>query len=258
MQTPFDVILSCTVKEPLVITPFHIVNDSNNIPLGYKFMGPCEYELVRVCDESVPFRVHVDFLSQDLSTGRVGVVVGEEGDSEDDLSRITIFENLTLSFENLEDVPFRGLLTKERNFSSRGIVIKSNGQDVFVNATRLGILVHVTRVEGQPLVVNVTLNREENVQPLPLCGLCGNAASKLVYRNSNKTADINNPDQVRTFIQTWKVLKEESFLREFNPDCGEYNNYHLITVILFVYTYNYISVSLGYVGTYRLQSVICI
>ena len=182
-------------------------------------MGPCEYELVRICDGFTPFRIHVDFLSQDLNTGRVGIVLGEEGADEASLGLIILYENLTVGYERLEDpvVAVTGDGTQSSFNRSRLVVLQSTNA-VKVHVLAFGISVQLVKEpDSESLVVNVTVSEDL----LKLCGLCGDIAGQLVFRDTELAADVASPEQVKTFIQSWRVLPDMQFLRDQREECGE-------------------------------------
>lgn len=214
-------VLSCNVEKPLVITTFHLVSPNASLLPNYNLMEPCEYELVRICDDSRPFRIHVDFQSKDLNTGRLGIVFGDVGTAEGSLSRIVVFENLTVGYDRLEE-PVVIVVGEEMlfDFNRSQIVVLSSVETVIVDMATFGISVQLTKVPGsESLVVNVTVS-EDLVQ---VCGLCGDLSGQLVFRETGVLADVADPGQVRAFIESWKVPPDMWLLRDQSLECGECN-----------------------------------
>jgi hypothetical protein len=233
IATLSETVLSCIVENPLIITPFHIT-PRNTTPPTYNFMGPCEYELVRICEEHVNFRIHVDFLSQDLSTGRIGIVFGKDGASEKELSKIVISENLTIDFLNFNEPNVTTEAGGETvmRFNRSNITITGSSRNVSVQLSDFGIAVYLSQSPNEEsLSVNVTI--DTSLQNRSLCGLCGDIGGFLEYRGSNDTADILVPEEVQSFIQSWRVLPEIQFLRVPRGQCGIMKNDSVIGDPLF-------------------------
>ena len=214
-------VLLCIVQSPLTITPFFITSNSTFPPptQNYQFMGPCEYELVRICDGNENFRIHVDFLSDDLSTGRIGLVIGDAGASEDELSKITISENLTLNYSNIDTPTPSRNDARKKTFDKFNITLEEADQSILIQVFEFGVTVFLSRSpDQQSLSVNVTIDKLNNRS---LCGLCGDNKGNLVYRDSDEIADIMVDSEVQSFIQSWRVMPDVQFLREKREECGE-------------------------------------
>ena len=79
----------CIITSPLRVTAFHTPGASS--PPVYSFRGVCEHVFTKSCDGE-QFSIVGDFISQDLSTGRVGLQVGS--------SSYIINEDLTVQTED--------------------------------------------------------------------------------------------------------------------------------------------------------------
>lgn len=168
----------------------------------------------------MPFRVHVNFLSQDLNSGRVGIVLGGMGTDGASLGHVIVFENLTVGYERLEEPVV--VTTDEgtrSNFNRSRLVVMHSAQAVKVDVLAFDISIQLTKVpESESLVVNVTVSEDL----LQLCGLCGDTAGELVFKDSDMLVDVADPEQVKAFIQSWRVPADMQFLREQSVECGEY------------------------------------
>ena len=64
----------CMITSPLRVSPFHNTGAVN--PPTYAFRGVCEHIFAKTCDGE-RFTIVGDFLSEDLSTGRIGLQIGD-------------------------------------------------------------------------------------------------------------------------------------------------------------------------------------
>ena len=182
-------------------------------------MEPCEYELLRICDGSAIFRIHGNFLSRDLNTGSVGIVFGDMGDDEASLSRIIVFENLTVKYEHLEE-PVVVVTDEGRrsSFNHSEVIVLHSAVAIQVDVVAFDISVELLKVpDSESLVVNVTVSEEL----VTLCGLCGDIGGQLVFRDTGVLADLSDPGQVRAFTESWRVPTDRRLLRDQSLECGK-------------------------------------
>jgi len=207
------------VVNPLVVTTFHVISPNASLLPSYSLMEPCEYELLRICDGSAIFRIHGNFLSRDLNTGSVGIVFGDMDDDEASLSRIIVFENLTVKYEHLEE-PVVVVTDEGRrsSFNHSEVIVLRSAVAIQVDVVAFDISIELLKVpDSESLVVNVTVSEEL----VTLCGLCGDIGGQLVFRDTGVLADLSDPGQVRAFIESWRVPTDRWLLRDQSLECGK-------------------------------------
>ena len=94
---------TCVVNEPMMVSPF-------TLSTSYTFMGSCERVLLQSCDSSIDFMVRVDFITDSMENGAVGVFL-VSGRSLIKLSPVTLNIKFSIKFVNcLKPTLFRYLV----------------------------------------------------------------------------------------------------------------------------------------------------
>lgn len=191
----------CLIEEPLKVSPFHTPGQSMR-PM-YNFHGICEHILAKPCNVT-KFAVVADFLSRDLSTGRVGLQV-PEGTLiiDEDLNHIT--QGLTIVSMNGQ-LEYTGgvIVTREvTNSTVTKVTMALRSGDVSVERTSTSVSIYV---------------RPDN----ELCSLCGNTNGTLVSSDGNRLTDLMNQTKVNAFANSWQRQPYQQVLREDRRECGKY------------------------------------
>lgn len=178
----------CIVQDPLKITPFH----SGQASGMYTFRGICEHVLAKPCNSS-DYVVVADFLSQNLSMGRVGIKVPS--------GFVLIDEDLGV--RNSTPFPQAILSSMERdsNGSVTKVTLVYNSGEVTIERTRSDIRIFAQ--SGQ------------------LCGLCGNRDGMLISSNGMELSDLMNQTRVKDFTDSWRQPANQQVLRDDRRDCGK-------------------------------------
>ena len=176
----------CIVHESLKVTAFHL---SGQTPRAmYDFRGICEHFFIKTCNVS-NFAVVGDFLSSNLSMGRLGLQVPE---------------GTTIIDENL-NVSSHGSLLVTRERDSNGSVIK----------VTLGLSSGDVIVERTLSYVKILVKPGQE-----LCGLCGGVDGTLVSSDGVILNDVVNQSKVDAFVNSWKQEPSKQVLRSDRRECG--------------------------------------
>ena len=199
-------VVTCTVSSPLTISPFSETNT-------YRFTGACEHILVSPCNESLlDFEIRVDFLSADLSNGRIGARYGD--------SLFIYTEDGTVVVMNANMTATVGDTTEYEG-------------NVFVTSQT-----DVTTIDFRDfdISINITSSSFEVTHPItrgPVCGLCGNISGELIYSDGMRVAQIMDREQVEEFSASYVVDPIDQFLREeVRRACGKFSLSVCLSVII--------------------------
>lgn len=190
---------NCSIISPVSISAF-------NRSEVYRFSRTCEHVLVRPCVDMSDFAVTVDFVSDDLSDGRIGLRYKGSRFIYAGGSVIAYNAALTGSTGNTEVYDVGG----------SAVTVTSNGGDVTISAEDIGVTVQAS---SSTFTISVASTGSSSV-----CGLCGSSTGQLVYGDGVRVADITNVTQVMQFIDSHAVAARDQFLREQSKECGEYIN----------------------------------
>ena len=192
----------CKVEDSILITPFQGPSSTQQ---SYTFHGTCEHILLENCLlNPSDFRITVDFVSNNLDIGHVGVKLGRK--------EIVILEDLSFRFTNLGDPMFENSDNSTLRFSD--VIIIRSDMSVVVELQTLGVI--VTRLLG---LINVNLTGTGSLQET--CGLCGGLSGPLIFRDRTTEAIIGNRSSIDQFADSWQVNPGEQFLREASKECGK-------------------------------------
>ena len=188
---------SCSVFDSLMVSPFQTSN-------SYSFSDTCEHFLVSSCNGLVEFAVTVDFLSANISNGRIGVRYGER--------RFVYQEDGTIDTRG--EVPI----------NIDGNTAEYEGQ-IFITEDANGIVLQFQSVGVEIFITSAAFEMNVNLfSPLgTTCGLCGTQEGVLLYSDQQTTADIANEAQVRGFVASHLVPARDHFLRGVRRECGEWD-----------------------------------
>lgn len=188
---------SCSVFDSLMVSPFQTSN-------SYSFSDTCEHFLVSSCSGLVEFAVTVDFLSANISNGRIGVRYGER--------RFVYQEDGTIDTRGEVPINIDGNTAEYEG----QIFITEDANGIVLEFQSVGVEIFIT---GTAFEVNVNL-----FSPLgTTCGLCGTQEGVLLYSDQQTTADITDEAQVRGFVASHLVPARDHFLRGVRRECGEWD-----------------------------------
>ena len=177
--------MTCIVKEPLKVTSF-------NSKAMYNFRGVCEHIFTQPCKSS-NFVVVGDFLSSDLSMGRVGLSVAE--------GTVIIDESLTISSSS--PVPsISTFIERDSNGNVTKVTVRLNSGEVRVERTHSEV----------QIIVQAGLD---------VCGLCGIANGTLVSSSGVILNDVINQTKVDAFADSWIQEPSKQVLRDDRRECGK-------------------------------------
>ena len=186
-----------------MVSPFQTSN-------SYSFTDTCEHFLVSSCNSSVDFAVTVDFLSANLSNGRIGVRYGER--------RFVYQEDGTVDTRGEDPINVDG---NTAEYDGQ-VFITDDASRVVLQFQSIGVVIIVTSTAFQ---VNVNFS-----SPLGMtCGLCGTQEGVLLYSDQQTTADITDGAQVGEFVASYLVSARDHFLRGVRRECGECMGLLIIT-----------------------------
>ncbi len=180
--------VDCSITSPLMITPFSISQQ-------YHFSGTCEHTLFSFCNESLPdLEIVGDFLSSDLSNGRIGVKLGD---------RVFVYmEDGNIEVRNAAVISVSGNTTEYEGGVS---VTIENNQVVFA----IDVFARQVFVTASPDSFNIQFPGVG----LETCGLCGSLDGTLLYSDGT-VADIMSIEEVNDFASTYVVQAADQVLRE--------------------------------------------
>ena len=169
----------------------------------YNFHGICEHVLAKPCN-GTKFAVVADFLSRDLSTGRVGLQV-PKGTLiiDENLNRIP--QGLTIVGTNSHFEYTGGVIvtTEITNNAITKVAVSLQSGDVTIERTSTSVAIYVR-------------------PDIELCGLCGNTNGTLVSSDGNYLTDLINQTKVNAFANSWQRQPYQQVLREDRRECGKY------------------------------------
>ncbi len=183
----------------------------------YSFSGTCEHTLFSFCNESLgDLEIVGDFLSSDLSNGRIGAKVGD---------RVFVYtEDGSVEVQNAAVVSVSGNTTDYEG-----------GVSVTVETGRVTFEIDSF---GGTATVEIIASPDMYTIQFPAmgpmtCGLCGSLDGSLIYRDGMSMADILNKDEVMEFTSSYVVQPVDQVLREEHRRiCGSYT---YVCVCLCVY-----------------------
>ena len=191
----------CLIEEPLKVSPFHTPGQSMR-PM-YNFHGICEHILTKPCN-GTKFAVVADFLSRDLSTGRVGLQVPE--------GTLIIDEDLNHIPQGLTIVSMNGQLEY-----TGGVIVTREFTNSTVTKVTMALRSGDVSVERRSTSVSIYVRQDNE-----LCGLCGNTNGTLVSSDGNRLTDLMNQTKVNAFANSWQRQPYQQVLREDRRECGKY------------------------------------
>lgn len=186
-----------------MISPFRSTSSSGE-GSSYNFRGTCEHVLVKPCNDMPRIAVVGDFLSEDLSMGRVGIRNGTKA--------VVLTEQLGLELRGDLPSSMVGSVTTT-NLGSLEVVVTVGEGMVTLVASDAGIM--ITRTSND---ISIMLDSNTITQS---CGLCGNTSGALVF-NDGRVANIMNRAMVEAFANSWLVRPSEQTLRDDRMECGKY------------------------------------
>ena len=193
--------LMCRIRSPLMVTPF---TNSGGESASYNFRGSCEHVFVEPCDAMPDVAVVGDFLSTDLTMGRVGLRNGTRA--------VVLTEQLMLELRGGLTGVTQGPTTMT-NLGSLPVVVTVGEGMITLTAAAVGITITRTSSEIAIELSNSTIISQS-------CGLCGNKSGALVSSNGD-VANIMNRTEVDAFANSHLVRPSEQVLRDDRRDCGE-------------------------------------
>ena len=166
----------------------------------YNFHGICEHILAKPCN-GTKFLVVADFLSHDLSTGRVGLQVPE---------------GTLIIDENLNHIP-QGLTIVGTNEYTGGVIVTIEVTNSTVTKVTVALRSGDVSIERTSTSVAIYVRPD-----IELCGLCGNTNGTLVSFDGNRLTDLMNQTKVNAFANSWQRQPYQQVLREDRRECGKY------------------------------------
>ena len=183
-----------------MVTPFTNVGSETG---SYSFRGACEHVFVRPCDAMPDIAVVGDFLSTDLSMGRIGLRNGTRA--------VVLTENLMVELRGGLTGVTQGSTTIT-NLGSLQVVVTRSETSIILNAAAAGI--RITRTSS---MISIDLSNTTVISQT--CGLCGNKSGSLVGNNGD-VANIFNRTEVDAFANSHLVMPSEQVLRDDSRSCG--------------------------------------
>ena len=206
IHTVGDVSL-CQITESLTIIPF-------NRDDFYSFQKSCEHYLLRSCSGSEELSVTVDFLSNDISSGRVGLRYGDSSVISSEMGDV-VFNNLNFIQDDGDAQIFTNGFIFYRESGKNRIVFRMTG-----NIT----VIHKYRGQDRSMAVTVTDKFAlvgTDVSSTDICGLCGNSNGTLLQLDLLTETDIDDQTQVNGFIDSYAVETTEQYLRGQRIECSK-------------------------------------
>ena len=198
----------CQVTDSLAIFPF----DSNDF---YAFAGSCDHYLLRPCTEGISdISVTVDFLTKDLSSGRVGLRYGDSSIISTETGEV-IVENLNfLRVDGGADVYENGFFVYRETGLNR------------IEFHRTGIIAFLHTYRGPNRLIQVTITDDVSFSATDdastrACGLCGNSDGTLLQADLVTVTNIKDQLQVMQFVEGYTVEASEQYLRGQRRECGK-------------------------------------
>ena len=153
---------------------------------------------------TLDFSITVDFVSEDLSNGRIGLRYGGSHFIYREDGSVVVY-NAALSGE-VDNV-------RSYNVSSSIVTVATQSDGtVVINAEDLGIAIQASSSE---FTVNTTSTSTH------YSGLCGSSSGELFYSDCSTVANIANLTQVMEFANSHVVAARDQFLRDQTRQCGE-------------------------------------
>ena len=198
-------VASCQMTESLTIIPF-------NRDDSYSFQKPCEHYFIRSCDGTEELSVTVDYLSNDFSSGRVGLRYED--------SSVISTETGDVVFNNLRFIQDDG---DAQIFTNGFIFYRESGQNrIVLRMTGNITVIHKYRGQDRSMTVVVTDNFSHIDTALKaICGLCGNTNGTLLQLDHLTVADIEDQAQVDDFIDSYAVETTQQYLRAQRVECSK-------------------------------------
>lgn len=182
-----------------MVSPFR--PEGSAVTSSYSFSGTCEHVLVRACNNNPSFAVVGDFLSEDLSMGRVGVSRGERA--------VFITEQLMVERRGLSG-------TGNMADLGGGIVVAINVGPDMVTFDVASVGVTLSRDSNS---VNISITNNSAVSET--CGLCGTRSGQLLFSDNERIANIMNRTMVAMFANSYLVPANQQVLRDARRECGK-------------------------------------
>lgn len=161
----------------------------------YNFHGTCEHIFAKPCNDT-SYVIVGDFLSQNLSMGRVGIRVSNGFALIDE----------GLGVRNSTPFPQGVAIAMERdvNGSITKVTLTYTSQGVRIERTRSDIRIFARAGE--------------------ICGLCGSLDGVLTSSDGMRLTDVMNQTRVNAFATSWQTAANEQILREDRVECGKWNH----------------------------------
>lgn len=212
-----------------MVTPFF---SPGSVGPSYDFQGTCEHVLVTPCNGMPSIAVVGDFLSDDLSMGRVGLRNGSKAVVLTEQLGVELRGGLTGTTTSMTTVT---------NLGSLEVVVTVGSGIVTLEASSIGL--SVTRTP-----TGVSINLTDFTAITQTCGLCGNSSGSLIFgplgNPQQPPADIMNQTNVNMFADSWMVPARSQVLRDARRECGECRGCyptHVCTYIVVYFSPNTIS-----------------
>ena len=199
---------TCRITETLGIFPFN----SNN---SYQFQGLCDHYLLQSCDSLDDVSVTTDFISNHLSSARVGIRYGD--------SSVISTETGDVVFNNLSFIRRDG---NAQIYSNGFTVYREDGTNrILLQLTGTITVLHKYAGDSRSVQVAVSDNLSFGETDVPsvrtVCGLCGNIDGNLLQADLLTITDITNQEQIAEFIRGYAVEASKQFLRDQRRECGK-------------------------------------
>ena len=202
----------CAIEDALCVMPYHTVGQTW-IP-SYNFRGVCEHIFTKDCLGD-KFSLVGDFLTRDLSTGRLGLKVS--------LGTLVLKEDGSFSHDGLvilsqtsHSIQFTGGISLQ--------TIKSGNAVVKHIMAMNGIGLSIVRMYSntQLDISSRIVISAHTSQSCELCGLCGRSSTgKLISANGTEVTSITNRDMLDAFENSWLIPASEQILHDARIECGK-------------------------------------
>lgn len=178
-------IIRCSILNSLQVETF-------STSLIYDFSQGCEYQLVQSCSNDLQLSVNVDFIQGEFASGRLLIRYND--------SSLYVYENFTVSSVGNEI----------------GYLLLDDCGAINVSITSIGFM--LVRAES-----SISITFTETVHGFPfVTGICGSSSDSILYSNCVSEVDVNDINNITTFIDDFKVPAFDLMLHEQRGECGKY------------------------------------
>lgn len=199
----------CEIRDTLSLQPFHNAGVASSA--SYIFHGVCEHVFSQSCD-SERFSIVGDFLTRDLSLGRIGLKVPE--------GTLILNEDGTYSHPGLTvNVPLTNNLIYFSGQVSLDIIVDDLGEVVQLIASLDINVVRIVRTyKSMNNSVLITTHPQLTGE---LCGLCGNKNGTLIFSDGVVVGNFLDTQQINNFTNSWLVAAHEQMIHDSRVECGK-------------------------------------